>query len=320
MDKFVVNREIVRMQQYELIIKDLSEMMIPSGVKSKTVRLILLAYFYNKIMDRSIHYDQENESDPFFIIGYNQFSIEQLIDDINYIKDVEKLQLNFTLQEVIDKIESGIINANRILSTVHLQVLIPRKQNGSLTTKYNSRIIRVYDPMNLSSVNINYAFALSLRYKYIESNNYNLAVDYRKEGYKKDCCAEGFASSFNHYFNNYCSAFYDLEFVFGSIGSFFAVSDWPNDFIQVNPPFDGTIMKYMALKVVHDLKYSKRQLTFRVIVPNWIESEFMRILRKSEFLVEERVHPKGTMPFINYHNDPSKYICPCDIYEGILKN
>jgi len=38
---------------------------------------------------------------------------------------------------------------------------------------------------------------------------------------------EMFASPFNYYFNSYCSAFYDTDYYFGSMGSFFNCE--PND-------------------------------------------------------------------------------------------
>ena len=56
---------------------------------------------------------------------------------------------------------------------------------------------------------------------------------------------ECFASPFNCYFSQYCSAFPDIDCYFGSRGSFFEFRPKSGSF-QANPPFSEEVMLAMA--------------------------------------------------------------------------
>ena len=56
---------------------------------------------------------------------------------------------------------------------------------------------------------------------------------------------ECFASPFNCYFKQYCSAFSDTDCYFGSRGSFFELNPKSGSF-QANPPFSEEVMQAMA--------------------------------------------------------------------------
>jgi phosphorylated CTD-interacting factor 1 len=88
---------------------------------------------------------------------------------------------------------------------------------------------------------------------------------------------ECFASPLNAHLPYFASAFYDVDWHFGSIGNFFSVD---NDFYakvgglyQANPPFSPGLMKRMADTMIHHLTLADDEqhydtaLCFVVIVP-----------------------------------------------------
>jgi phosphorylated CTD-interacting factor 1 len=85
---------------------------------------------------------------------------------------------------------------------------------------------------------------------------------------------EMFASPFNCYFNSYCSAFYDTDYYFGSMGSFFNFEPNENGFFQCNPPFTEQVIERLADRLQYLLENSnnnnKFALSFIVFIPEWL--------------------------------------------------
>ncbi len=82
---------------------------------------------------------------------------------------------------------------------------------------------------------------------------------------------EMFASPFNCYFKQYCSAFYDTDCYFGSMGSFFDYE--PNDHgcFQCNPPFTEEVIERLADRLDFILEKSKFGLSYFVFIPEWLD-------------------------------------------------
>lgn len=81
---------------------------------------------------------------------------------------------------------------------------------------------------------------------------------------------ECFASPFNCYFRQYCSAFPDTDCYFGSRGSFFDLNPKSGSF-QANPPFSEEIMLAMANHMISLLDESLGALMFVIFIPDWKE-------------------------------------------------
>jgi hypothetical protein len=250
---------------------------------------------------------KEYKYDHLFIIGYDDIANEQLRLDFDYIKLERKIE-----DEMKDIIKKYIKIANDTLPNLKYKEIIPVKEGNKLTADG----FTVIDNVNLSKVNVSYAYCVILRYLYIFSGTYNLAVNYKQ---RKDCCIEGFASAINRYFDFFCSAFYDIEKIFGSQGSFFSLVKYPKKIIYLNPPFDLSVMNYMTKKVIDDLS-KQSELTFHIVVPYWKDAEFVELLLENKYLVESEIHIKGDVPFIDYHSNSSRVIYPCDILYVILSN
>lgn len=82
---------------------------------------------------------------------------------------------------------------------------------------------------------------------------------------------EMFASPFNCYFKQYCSAFPDTDVFFGSQGSFFDFDPNENSSFQCNPPFTEEVIERLADRIEYLLENSKYALSYLVFIPEWIE-------------------------------------------------
>jgi phosphorylated CTD-interacting factor 1 len=82
---------------------------------------------------------------------------------------------------------------------------------------------------------------------------------------------EMFASPFNCYFRSYCSAFYDTDACFGSLGSFFDFEPSTHGSFQCNPPFTEEVIECMADRIDFLLETSKFALSFIVFIPEWLD-------------------------------------------------
>lgn len=79
---------------------------------------------------------------------------------------------------------------------------------------------------------------------------------------------ECFASPMNCYFNIYCSAFYDTDHPFGSVGSFFQFRPSEGSY-EVGPPYTEEVVLRTAEHVIDLVRTSTRALSFVVFVPDW---------------------------------------------------
>ena len=75
---------------------------------------------------------------------------------------------------------------------------------------------------------------------------------------------EMFASPFNCYFNSYCSAFYDTDYYFGSMGSFFNFEPNENGFFQCNPPFTEQVIERLADRLQYLLDIKQTSFIFQI--------------------------------------------------------
>jgi len=102
---------------------------------------------------------------------------------------------------------------------------------------------------------------------------------------------ECFASPFNSYFPSYCSAFPDVDGVFGSLGSFFHLIPRQGSF-EANPPFSEELMDRMVDHMEDLLGQNPLgPLSFAVVLPHWEDNSAHQRLCQSSFLRETLVIP-----------------------------
>ena len=131
-------------------------------------------------------------------------------------------------------------------------------------------------------------------------------------------CEEMFASPFNCYFANFCSAFSDTDVFFGSRGSFFDYEPIEGSF-ECNPPFSTDLYDRMLSHIERLLSSSENPLSFIVFIPERINGEDFNVdrIKKSKFLRETIIvlynrhqYISGAQHLIEKSRD-LKYYNPC---------
>lgn len=97
-----------------------------------------------------------------------------------------------------------------------------------------------------------------------------------------DVSMECFASPLNAYFSSFCSAFFDTDCMFGSIGSFFDFYPVTGSF-EANPPFCEKLMDKMVDHIEFLLENSNLPLSFIVIIPDWKDASAYVKMRASKY-------------------------------------
>ena len=116
-----------------------------------------------------------------------------------------------------------------------------------------------------------------------------------------DCRMECFASPLNCRTQNFCSAF-DLDRLFGSVGSFFTCR-FETGCYQANPPFCDNIIAHMCECVNSLLEQQQEPLMFVIFVPVWKDTMGYQLLLKSKHLTKRIVFGQGR----HYYAEGSQY-------------
>jgi hypothetical protein len=102
---------------------------------------------------------------------------------------------------------------------------------------------------------------------------------------------EVFASPLNSTYARHCSAYYDTDACFGSLGSFFDLQVREGSF-EANPPFVLAVMDAMATHITALFAAATGPLSFVVVVPVWDTAAFYLSISSSPELRRTIVIPK----------------------------
>lgn len=110
---------------------------------------------------------------------------------------------------------------------------------------------------------------------------------------------ECFASPFNCFFSQFCSAFPDLDAFFGSCGSFFDF-DITEGSLECGPPYTEECLDRTAEYLVRLLAKSKKPLMFVVFVPEWRTppAKYHAILETSPYTLFHFCAPGGNHYYV----------------------
>jgi len=300
----VIDKELIRRDLYNGILEKVRKLLKDEKLRIIFIDQLITRYVLNKNITKT------PEDDPIFITSESKLGKDQIVEDFRYNN------IKLSPDVLIELLEEEFIRCSDIVRTTNIVKTKDRVivRSGQLT--YRGEKLR--DISSLSRFDVVNAYALNLRYTYLQIKAHNLARTYKEYGYKSGDAAEGFASSFNHYFDEYCSAFPDLESAFGSRGSFFDVSEWHHDLVFVNPPFDVLLMTAAIYKVMSDSETMKNRFIFTL--PNWTDMKAMQELKEFKYTTSFKVYKKGELPFVDYMVNEKKFIYPCDILEVYLQN
>ena len=238
----------------------------------------------NKFTSANKYFDIFNrERKQYF--AYFKVSFEQSIKDFK----------NFLLQELTNLIKKmdtsiSINNTNKVVvsNDEHLVYIKYGVDSEFKVNKYHYDKIKRLFELNIEAHKEKsfkqtfeeYFYCMICRYQTFFSNNEQF-----NEGYGMQAALpqrvlkelhetfgvtqEMFASPFNCYFKNYCSAFLDTDFYFGSNGSFFDFEPSEGSF-ECNPPFTEEVIERMADRIDYLLGKTKSPLSFIVFIPEWL--------------------------------------------------
>lgn len=165
---------------------------------------------------------------------------------------------------------------------------------------------------------------LALRYKTLETMNPldSLQGKVSTDAYSllPENTIEAFASPFNHQLMRYCSKF-DIDELFGSIGSFFDMNFAYGEMVVANPPFINSVIR----KLIYFIE-SRRDMKFICILPKWDDEEwFTSILTLSDehkFITERHKYMiknmNGEKVFYT-HSLTAIFAIGCNIPKGFVE-
>jgi len=237
----IIETELYRKNLYNNIIDKVS-CKLNKHLELKEIQHFLLRYIFNKIIERT------PENDPIFIYKYSDICYLQVEKDLEF-KNIKIDNMN--TKEFVEYIDNVLreaeLDLNKALNNNFIEndkIIIYNKDTNSFL--YNNKYYK--NISNLGNINNThlycYCIALNIRYSYLHLSTHGLAREYYKMGYLPSDGFEIFASSFNHYFDLYHSAFPDLEKPFGSLGSFFE-------------SVDNILLKYAIKNVLESIKINK---------------------------------------------------------------
>lgn len=150
------------------------------------------------------------------------------------------------------------------------------------------------------------------------SQFYNYAVD--NLGVHHEC----FASPLNANMNSYTSAYPDVDYPFGSLGSFFQLREiFPDGgSFAANPPFLAPIMDSMMLYIVDWMNSTDAPpLSFIVIMPDWTDNNaYNTALDNDHLITYDTVIPKESHRYVLRRLTSDELRSMCDTRLLILQN
>jgi len=351
----LINSELNRKEIFEIMkitLISFIKKIIPE-FNDKDIFKMIQMYLLNKIIFR-------NKNDDYVIVSTSSSECnEQLLKNLRYKLIEYKVKLsdqNKILDKIKDKFESTFKSKGSLLAynysfisdgeikknnqIFQYSVSIKNNENDSfelvnvdipITKSLLPMFERYKEDENITDELVKKYIMCYLRYSYLDLNTLALAFDYSHHPLTKDLnkynTLEAFASLFNFYYPNWCSAFHDIEDIFGSKGSFFDLESkeiLKYDNVVINPPYDELTITKTLMKV-DDCIIEKRKnplniTRFIIIICNWDD---LSIIKDFKLKYPFTVYQKGEITFIDYFKKDKtseiKFIKPCDIVIFDLK-
>ena len=249
--------------------------------------------------------------DPVFITTPSSIADRQFKHDVEYFKIGDAKQASFLMEGLTSMFKKNASEMKSVKPPDDKPV-VRKMEGGKAYLYYGTRKFRDVRDLGLQDPQV--AFALNLRYGYLDLSNHGLARVY--DG-SKEAATEGFANPFNRYFTQYCSFFPDLEVRFGSKGSFFDQQSFSTPVVQINPPFDQSVMA-RSFEHVYKLLAGGATNTFIFTIPDWDDFPELAKLENSKWTKTIVGFDKGELEFIDHMT--GQKIFPCGIVEITLSN
>ena len=184
----------------------------------------------------------------------------------------------------------------------------------TLINRYNKVVLNIDNAEINDDKCITCIYMLYNRYRFLNSGTNQASVLGKiKKIFKNNLQIdmELFSSALNTNLNYFCSVFYDIEWVFGSLNNYFD-TNIISGYYEINPPFNKKICDESLIKTFNELKVSeknKKPLLFLFILPTYyfdiikddVIYEQLNKYKKNNILVNEK-----NFPYYFYSNDYKK--------------
>jgi hypothetical protein len=256
--------------------------------KLVSVELLLEHTNFNKLLS-------EYREKGVIISDYMKVRIAQIFSSGNYYFRTHKNHVSTTTPSCKIKIYSNHATLTYQDYTKYLS-----------KERYNILANRDNKPCSLLNMVMRYSmFDNSGQQWSIGDNLYNTMVEDFQLG------LEMFASPLNFTLPRYCSLFIDTDHPFGSIGDFFSINT--DTLIKhnihgalFNPPYLPLFMNRATtklLELLHSCKSLNHSMYILAFLPAWYDSEFMKSLNESPYLITNRHINRGEYYLKQRHDD-----------------
>jgi hypothetical protein len=248
------------------------------------------AKFFFMILTNRTYNDEFQKNIYLFDPLYNlptDDEIQSLFDDFKYTLNID---VNIDIKNKFNDIMNKLKNFNNNNIKYDHEYLENKKKYIYKINNYNYELdIKIFNKLEkeYSGDDIHKHILMGLiRYDTLDSGAEQYVVDlkYKKQLKKYGMNFECFGSMFNHYYDNYCSMFYDIEKYFNSKGSFFGISINYGMFMA-NPPYDNNLLDKMYQ---HIKKFYKKAL-FIMSIPKWDDYPLEKIIDNDKLFNERKV-------------------------------
>jgi hypothetical protein len=168
--------------------------------------------------------------------------------------------------------------------------------------KLKKRFLEYNENIKKTNYNIdNIILCLLIRYYILSSKGNQWAMPNKvKEEFRKEYGVnfECFASSFNHYYDYYCSIFYDIEKYFMSLGPLQNIK-YISGFYMLNPPYVEDTLIMMTNIILKSIN-SKKELSFMFGLPNWTNFPVLENVKKSKYLTKNVEIGDGKVDWVDH--------------------
>jgi len=186
------------------------------------------------------------------------------------------------------------------------KIKIPLHVFNHLIKLFNNRVMNDYISTEiLDDIVIEYIYMIYIRYMIISNGNNQASImpSFKKLLKEKlNIKVELFGSPINTSMTTFGSLFYDIEWVFGSIGNYFNTKIIKG-YYEINPPFDLCLINNVLNKSLNELNEAnnnKNSLLFLLIIPlSYFKiKNFPNELNK--YVTFDKILSKEEFPYIRY--------------------
>lgn len=181
-----------------------------------------------------------------------------------------------------------------------------------LVKLYNTKMFNKYETSEILDVKtLEYIYMVFNRYFTLSSGNNQASIlpSFKKLIKEKfNIKIELFGSPINTSSATFGSYFYDIDYVFGSIGDYFK-TDIKKGYYEVNPPFDRCLIYNVMIKTLNELNVAnenKLPLLFLFVLPYSYFKYYVLPKDLSKYTKINILVPKEKFPYIRYNRTFTK--------------